>query len=530
MGAILDRCKECNKIAIEDTRMDLGAETLINLKCGHFTFSHKLASDEKVKDSFTSNKGEELYPFQDDSLKFIFDSGGRCLIGHEQGLGKTVIGLAALAQKKEMLPALTICKTKLSFQWMKQVINWLPKGTLPQIITSSKDYIIPGMHFYIISYDLLRRMDDEFFKDMEKIQTVIIDECQHIKNHNSTRTNKVRKLVKSKPYLIALSGTPIKNNAGEFFPILNLLKPERFPSYESFLNNHCDSYWNGRTYKLGGLRDPKHFHKLIGDIFLRYEQKEVLPDLPPLSRTFQYTEIDKSIKAAYDKQVDALSDLIDSEGDNAFSFANYSNILAYLNRMRQITAVSKIDNCVDFVTDFLLTTERKIIIFLHHHLAREILINKLKVWCEDGAFEAPLVIKEGMSSAAQEEVKRKFREDKEHRIIILGTLSSGEGMDGLQDSCSDIMILERQWNPSNEEQAEKRVHRIGQTRNVKITYLVALGTCDEYFAELVEQKRQICKESYGDSGVVAWQETDMVRELVSMITSKREGKSWNFGV
>ena len=75
----------------------------------------------------------------------------------------------------------------------------------------------------------------------------------------------------------------------------------------------------------------------------------------------------------------------------------------------------------------------------------------------------------------------------------------------------------------------KRVHRIGQTRNVKITYLVALGTCDEYFAELVEQKRQICKESYGDSGVVAWQETDMVRELVSMITSKREGKSWNFG-
>ena len=86
-------------------------------------------------------------------------------------------------------------------------------------------------------------------------------------------------------------------------------------------------------------------------------------------------------------------------------------------------------------------------------------------------------------------------------------------MDGLQDSCSDIMILERQWNPANEEQAEKRVHRIGQSRNVKITYLLALGTCDEYFTELVEQKRQICKEAYGDSGVVSWQETDMVREL-----------------
>ena len=64
---------------------------------------------------------------------------------------------------------------------MKQIINWIPPGALPQIITSSKDYIIPGMNFYIISYDLLWRMKDEFFEDMEKIQTIIIDECQHIK-------------------------------------------------------------------------------------------------------------------------------------------------------------------------------------------------------------------------------------------------------------------------------------------------------------------------------------------------------------
>ena len=530
MGAILDRCSECGKISIEDSRLDLGDETLITLRCGHIQFTHKLVNDNgNLQNVFKSNKGEELYPFQDKSIEFIFNSGGRSLIGHEQGLGKTVIALAAIAQKDEMLPCLVICKSKLTYQWMKQIVNWMPPGTLPQIITSSKDYIIPGMNFYIISYDLLWRMKDEFFEEMQKIQTVIIDECQHIKNHTSKRTNKVRELVESKPYLISLSGTPIKNNAGEFYPILNMLKPERFPSYDSFLFNHCSTYWNGRTEKLGGLRDPEHFHEHISDIFLRYEQKEVLPDLPALSRAHQYTEIDKSVKDAYDKEVNALSNLIDAEGDNAFSFANYSNILAYLNRMRQITAVSKIESCIDFATDFLMTTDRKLIIFLHHHLARNLLNDKLKVWCKDGAFEPPLLIKEGMSVEQQEEVKRKFREDAAHRIIILGTLSSGEGMDGLQDSCSDIMILERQWNPANEEQAEKRVHRIGQSRNVKITYLLALGTCDEYFTELIEQKRQICKETYGDSGVVSWQETDMVRELVSMITSKREGKGWNFG-
>ena len=111
-----------------------------------------------------------------------------------------------------------------------------------------------------------------------------------------------------------------------------------------------------------------------------------MPDLPSLSRAHQYTDIDEDVKKAYDKQVDELSDLIDTEGDNAYSFANYSNILAYLNKMRQITALSKIDACIDFITDFLLTTDRKIIIFLHHHLARDILINKLNSWCKDGAY------------------------------------------------------------------------------------------------------------------------------------------------
>ena len=47
MASILDRCSECNKIAIEESRMSLGDETLITLKCGHLQFAHKLVIDNK---------------------------------------------------------------------------------------------------------------------------------------------------------------------------------------------------------------------------------------------------------------------------------------------------------------------------------------------------------------------------------------------------------------------------------------------------------------------------------------------------
>ena len=89
MGAILDRCSECGKISIEDSRLDLGDETLITLRCGHIQFTHKLVNDNGNLQGTHLNTGQtkakNSIHFQDDSVEFIFNSGGRSLIGHEQG-------------------------------------------------------------------------------------------------------------------------------------------------------------------------------------------------------------------------------------------------------------------------------------------------------------------------------------------------------------------------------------------------------------------------------------------------------------
>ena len=94
--------------------------------------------------------------------------------------------------------------------------------------------------------------------------------------------------------------------------------------------------------------------------------------------------------------------------------------------------------------------------------------------------------------------------------------------------CSKAIIMERQWNPANEEQAEGRFKRIGQlAKNIKVTYPIVLGTIDEYFTELVEQKRAMFKETMTGEEV-QWDEQSNVVALADAIMSKRGGQKWSY--
>ena len=107
--------------------------------------------------------------------------------------------------------------------------------------------------------------------------------------------------------------------------------------------------------------------------------------------------------------------------------------------------------------------------------------------------------------------------------MIASTLAAGEGLN-LQ-FCSDAVILERQWNPANEQQVEGRFHRFGQLNNVSITYMLASGTIDEYFTELVEIKRAIVAATL-DNKEIAWNQQSLMRELAEVLVTRGK-KAWS---
>lgn len=511
-------CKVCGKIALEETRTVLGKSVLIKLACGHIVTFQTMESVKSVYDSLQFTDGCKPRPYQIDAIKFAEQSNVRCIIADEQGLGKTieVCGLLKLHPEK-LLPAVIVVPTTVKLQWMREIHRICGSGPefLTQVVQSGKEKAMPGFKIYIVTYDILKK--DDLFSFVEgQVKTLIIDECQRIKNHLSDRAKAVQRLGKTVPHIVPMSGTPIKNNAGEYFTVLNLVDPRRFPSWQRYVDTYCDAYNNGWGTKVGGLKDSDRFHEDTKDIIIRRTKKEVLKDLPSIDRKFYHVELDRKMNKAYAAALDELEDILYNED----SFEKSSATIAIMSKLRHITGISKVEECVDHVTEFLLSSDRKIVIFTHHQDVMAILTAKLDMWCREGNFEPTLVLHSGLDGNARAALVEKFK-DSNSRIMIASTLAAGEGLN-LQ-FCSDAIILERQWNPANEEQAEARFHRFGQMNNVGITYMIASGTIDEYFTELVEIKRSIVASTL-DNKEIQWDQSSLMQELAQTLVSKGREK------
>lgn len=513
-----EKCKTCGSTALKE-RVNFGTAVILSFKCGHAQQEELIEATSEIY-SEPSSDGKNLYPFQSQTVSWALKSNVRCLVAHEMGLGKTPISIVtAMSRKEKLLPMVVLCKSSVKLQWFKELLRWSKRHLIPQVISNSNEEMVPGFDVYIFSLDLLRRFNglEQKFKECG-IKFVVIDECQLIKNHQSQRTEAVQQLCAATEHIMGLSGTPIKNRAPEYFSILNILRPDMFPVYEKFVWYECNTY-NDRSGrgKVGGLRRPTEFKEKTKEFVIRFEREEVMPELPVVSRNYRYAELSKVVENAYNKELEGFTNEYDSlSDDERGSFGGMSNVLAYIARMRHIVGVAKIDATVDYVAEFLGSNERKLSIFVHHKDVHQLLLNKLDGLCKDLGIKPPLSLTSDLNSDKRNALVELFQTDPTERLVIASTLAFGEGLN-LQ-ACSDCIMMERQWNPANEEQAEARFIRIGQKADkVTATYMVATGTIDEYFAEIVEKKREIFNQTMGSDKSAPWEESSIMKELTQRL-------------
>jgi SWI/SNF-related matrix-associated actin-dependent regulator 1 of chromatin subfamily A len=525
---IIKKCPVCNKTAEIDHETKVAGLVITHYLCGHV----RTAKELKPKDlSLKSSDNKTPYNFQLEGASWAIKGNARVLIADEMGLGKTIQSLlVAHSDPLEYVPLLAIVKASLKVQWQKEALRWA--GWLFQIIESEDDYLLTNVNGYIIAYDTLAY--SEFKNKRGKLVTrgmkdasswikkinprlIILDECQSIKNTEAKRTKAVQMISRDVPHLIALSGTPILNNAAEYFPVLNMIQPEKFPNKAAYIQRWCDSYFSmkGGVQKVGGIRDIKGFKAFTEDFVIRRTRAEVLPDLPTIDRRFRFEELGEKVEEAYIKLFEEFKQFYFNGSNGQSNFQRDGNILAYLSKMRHLTGIAKIPGVVDFIQEFIETTDRKIVVFTHHiDVAREV-VQRLNTLFPSNVVYVP--------SPVDPTLIEKFREENS-RILIGNTLSLGEGHN-LQ-CCSDFILMEREWNPPKEEQAEGRFPRPGQTSDkITGTYFTAVGTVDEFFAELVEQKRAIVS-SVLDGKELKWNESALITELAEVLAMKG-GKRWN---
>ncbi len=527
MAKIVKLCTQCGKPAEEVSQMRLGSLFLSTYKCGHTVSVLGEVSEKTDTLDITSLDGKRPFAYQLAGGQFIERANFRALVADEMGLGKTIQAIMVMAAHKKRFAAFV--KAGLRVQWGKECVRW--GDMLCQVVEEGKNaYLLPGMDGYIISLDSAWRIKN-LSEQLErvKVKSIIIDECQMIKNSGAARTKAIQTISKQMDTVIALSGTPIKNNAAEYFPILNILHPERFPKESDFVYGMCDTYNNGYSTKTGGIRPDKmpKFESLTKDFIIRRTRKEVLPDLPLIFRKFSYAELGKEVEDAYLAEVKAFQEFYAEEGKGMSAVSFASNLLAFFSRMRHLTGLAKINPVCEFVEEFITTTDRKLAIFVHHKDVGQALKLKLEVQAREWSAEyGPEILEftSSMNSQQRDDMITKWK-NTNCRVAILSTLAAGEGLN-LQ-FCSDCIIMERQWNPANEEQVEARFPRPGSTADrIDATYFVATGTIDEFFTELVERKREIVMKTL-DGKATKWDESSLMRELADVIMQKG-GKKWGY--
>ena len=451
--------------------------------------------------------GKTLRLFQIEGIIHLSVLGGRAILGDEMGLGKSVqaLGYWHLHNlRANEGKTLIVCPKNVRFNWIKEIEECTKKLNLRgrQLIaeiSGRKPQTLPEAVFYVINYDILDAWE-EVLKSL-KFNLVVYDEAHYIKSGRAKRTKAAVELCKDIPHALALTGTPILNKVIELWTVLHMLKPAVFSNKKNFVEAYTNvSEETKKLIERGNidqLEDDEEFSSgknlealnsvLREHILVRRTKKEVLKDLPPKNRIIQYAELSEDDFRSYQKAEEEFSEELRKNRLTLGRFLRGSgikqgNILAALEKARQYALRGKMPAVYEWIDNFIENTEEKLVVFIHHRDEHQRLCEKYENIC--------VSIKGGDSDKHRKETVERFQTDVGVRLAIISIMAGAEGI--TLTAASNALIIETAWSPGKTEQAEDRIHRIGQTADsVSVYHMVGAETVDEPIYKLLDKKMSI---------------------------------------
>ena len=408
----------------------------------------------------------QLQPHQKVALGFAL-SRPRSMLALDCGLGKTHIGMAYMLMH---LPALVICPASLKTSWLEHLYMFAPDS----------------MHeIEIVSYSSLKKL-----KQPMKVNCIVVDEAHYLKHESSIRSKLFHKLQETCKNILLLTGTPAQRNM-DLFNLLKILDGDRFKYFWHY--NHskkpnelyfADRYCMPEPIWIGGCRHGYKFTKnnnckelaLICEIYiLRMKKQDILKDLPPLETISEIVGSTSSPEYFKTK----LSDIEHIRETRGNRMAD-KDLLALC---RESTTQKLPFVKLPIQTWLQENVDSKCILFYHHSEIGDQLVDMVH---DMGV--SHIRIDGKMSMKKRCEQLTTFHQDRECRVGILSLCATSTGLN-LQ-FCTKIFFVEMTFLSVHHTQAESRIHRIGQTQNVSVTYLLLHGTTDMMLWNSFKSKRQ----------------------------------------
>ena len=389
----------------------------------------------------------------------------------QMGTGKS---LEALATQQEVGgTCLIICPAYLRSNWKDEYEKFCRKVPDIKILKTTKQVKeCQGFEIAIISYSAIQYAAHLF----KRAKCIIVDESHYLKNHQAKRTQHFVANVAERPpnRLMMLSGTPIKNRVEEFYTQLNLTKYNpfgtygvkfTFASYYTFAAHFCYSskmeLYGATITKYFGMKKETlpQLKRLLKCKYIRVRAEDVLKDLPDLI----HKEIVVDVK----------------EGKLEKEWLEFEKRpVGHASTAKAESALLKAKHTADYVNDILDTGE-PVVVFTDHLGSLGYLSNKIK--------GTKGVISGSVTADKRHQIVKDFQEGKINCII--STIGAGSTGFTLTRS-KNLVFNDFSWVPGDNDQAMKRIHRIGQTRGAVIHWILA-GPIDKQILKTLKEKQKI---------------------------------------
>jgi superfamily II DNA or RNA helicase len=411
---------------------------------------------------------------------------GGCL-ADDMGLGKTIQVLALLETRRVEGhgPSLVVVPRSLVFNWINEAARFAPALRVVDWSSAarlSSSFDATDFDVALVTYGTLRR--DAVQLAERHFDYVILDEAQAIKNRGTATAKACRVLRAS--HRLAMSGTPVENRVEELWSLLDFLNPGMLGASSRFATALRSSTASE------GVDDV--LSRALRPVILRRTKAAVAKELPARMERTLRVELEPKQRAFYEQVRKAVRSSVLSQVEQQGIGKSKLHILEGLLRLRQAAChpvladprkgalpSAKLEALVPALLD-IAKEGNKALVF--SQFTSFLALVRAALEAEGLAYE----YLDGSTKDRQARVER-FQSDAACPVFLISLKAGGHGLN--LTAADYVYLLDPWWNPAVEAQAIDRAHRIGRTRTVVATRLVARDTIEEKILTLQENKRAL---------------------------------------
>ena len=454
--------------------------------------------------------------YQLEALGYALDK-GNIINGDDVGLGKTFESIM-YAETTNSFPCLVVVPASVKYNWKEKWEEIVGTKRDVAVIESSPKKSNPNRwdaEVVIINYDIIGKKQGRgaTVKFEELIKTnwsmIIFDEAHFLKEKSSQRAMAAKKITKGDMKIQMLTGTAVMSRPVELWNLLVLAKREKqiAKDWMQFITRYCGGYRGKFGWVTDGATNTIELNRKLREVcYIRREKRDVLSELPDVTK--QVIQMPITNKTKIKRATNDLIDFIkETKGVESAEKAQEAEHLVALQVLRKLAIEGKMKAIEGYLRDWKVSENGKLLIFGIHRETLDYLSTKFK----------SMLIAGGVSSIKKQEIVKAWVEN-DDMFLFANMQSAGTGVDGLQKVCSNMLILELPWRPSDLTQTIGRLDRSGQKNSPTITFMLSDETIDSEMWEMLSTKEQVTEAV--NKGIDIRKQTSGLKSVLRKILKK----------